>query len=562
MFFRLAEPSTARCYHLARTLTLCALFAVIGLLPATLAAQETTDNNLASRLERVTDSLAAKIERRNELSKLVAGASADQLLEERAELTTINDDIASLRATFEILVIGDVDTGLFSASGDESYDWRQELVEVMEPLLDSLKSLTRKPRQINDLRSTIALESERMDVANAAIEAVTSIDATALDEDVQAQIQALRDKWLGQKDNIDQRLLSANAQLERLTASDDSGLTGVLPSVKEFMLGRGLTLVLAIAAAVATWMFTRFLWWVYSTHLTTKDQRRGSAWFRFLSYSFYLVSALMSLFAVLVVLYLREDLLLMALAFILLAAAVLGIRQYIPGYIREARLLLNLGSVREDERIIHNDIPWQVMSLNIETVLRNPALDGILRLPLEEVSHLTSRPIKDKLWFPTKRGDFVIMPDGVFGQIMQQTPELVQLRVRAGMTQTYRTSDFYSTSLLNLTGGETFGVASAFGFDYGLQNIALDKIPEALYKAIESALNDAGYAKEIDNILVELKSAGESSLDYLIFLTIKSSSAKDYYRFDRLVQQTCVAVANREGWGIPFPQMVVHHQPL
>ena len=549
--------------HFSCATVLCWLVLAVGVaLPQTLIAQASPDNDLSARLEKVTDSLEAKIERRNELTQLINGIPPDQMLEERAELVSLNDDIASLRSTFEILVIGDVDTSLFSASTDDTYDWRQELVDVMEPLLDSLKSLTRKPRQINDLRTTIALENERMRVANRAIEAVSAVDVATLDDDARDQVQALNEKWLSQKDNIDQRLLAATASLERLTATSEEGFTSFLPSVKEFMLGRGLTLLLAMTAAIATWMFTRFLWWVYSTHLTTKDQRRRSAWFRFLSYTFYLVSGLLSLFAVLVVLYLREDLLLMALAIILLAAAVLGIRQYIPGYIREARLLLNLGSVREDERIIYNDIPWQVMSLNIETVLRNPALDGILRLSLGEVSHMTSRPIKDNLWFPTKRGDYVIMPDSVFGQVMQQTPELVQLRVRAGMTQTYRAADFYSSSLVNLNGGDTFGVASTFGFDYGLQDISLDRIPSALYDAIEQALKDAGYRNEIENILVELKSAGESSLDYLIFLTIKSTAAKDYFRFDRIIQQTCVAVANREGWGIPFPQMVVHHQPL
>jgi hypothetical protein len=47
-----------------------------------------------------------------------------------------------------------------------------------------------------------------------------------------------------------------------------------------------LTLVLATIAAVATWLATRFVWWLFSNYAVTKEQRRGSLWYRLLSYSF------------------------------------------------------------------------------------------------------------------------------------------------------------------------------------------------------------------------------------------------------------------------------------
>ena len=58
--------------------------------------------------------------------------------------------------------------------------------------------------------------------------------------------------------------------------------------------------------------------------------------------------------------------------------------------------------------------------------------------------------------------------------------------------------------------------------------------------------------------IVEFKEAGANSLDYFIYLTMKGSAAGLYYKLGRFVQQTCVDVCNREGWGIPFAQLTIH----
>jgi hypothetical protein len=276
------------------------------------------------------------------------------------------------------------------------------------------------------------------------------------------------------------------------------------------------------------------------------------------AYGYYLLTSIVIVAAILVVLYVREDLLLLALAFLILAGAVLSFRHFLPRYIKEARLLLNLGSVREDERVVYHGLPWQIESLNLHTVLRNPELDGVIRLPLEVMSTLVSRPVKNNLWFPSSRGDFVILPDGTHGQIKHQTPDLVEINVRGGMSLTYNTSDFYAINLINLSREDTFGVSVTFGFDYALQAISLTKIPEKLYAAIESAMHEAGYSQMMKSLIVELSSANASSLDYLVFATMNSQVASDYYKLERLLQRTCISVSNDMDWTIPFPQLTVH----
>jgi hypothetical protein len=539
-------------------------FLVLGAYASTIQGQESTtfEDVVISdtvRLDKVADALDEKTATRDRLKQAIAAGKVTAA-DVQYELEQLNVDIKALSETFDLLTVGDIDGSLFSVEKDKPFDWRLELMLVIEPLLDSLQSLTEKPRQLNDLKKVIERNLRRQEAVEQALIKLEDLSLADYEDDTRQLIKKVESKWRSQKKSIEQRLVAAQAQLERLHRVDDSADSSSFPIVQKFVRGRGLTLLLAAIAAIFSWLFSRFLWWVFSTQIVTKDHRRRSLWYRLYSYSFYLVNILICIVVVLAVLYVREDGLLLALAIVLLGFSALGIRTYIPAYVREARLLLNLGSVREGERVMYKELPWQVNSINLYTVLWNPWLDGIVRLPLETVETLTSRPIKDTSWFPSQKGDYVLLPDGRFGQVLSQTPEAVQLRILGGMIQWFRTPDYYAMNVINLSAGQ-FGVMVTFGFDYSLQAISLTEIPNTLYQSVKNALDDAGYNDFIESLLVELKSASTSSIDYLIFVSVKSEKASDYYRLERIIQQTCVAVANENDWNIPFPQMMVHYQP-
>ncbi|MFK7995532.1 MAG: hypothetical protein AB8B87_15460 [Granulosicoccus sp.] len=512
----------------------------------------------ATRLDELARLLAQKTERRDELKQLLEGVGEDTLVEERKTLTNLNRDIARLSTTFEAIALADTDTSLLNPIEDANTDWRQDLIDILDPLVDSLKSVTERPRQLAELRDTIFLNQSKLEIAKEALSELQGISIDALDAPASSRVEDLVVKWTGEAEQLAQELLVSNAHLERLISDQNSFFEGVWPATREFLLGRGLTLIIAMAVAALAWGLMRVFWWIYSTRFTTKEMRRTKTWFRLLEYSYYLLTTLVTFFAVLMVLYIREDLLLIALSLLLIFGAVLSFRHFLPRYIREARLLLNLGSVREDERVVYNGLPWQIMSLNLHSVLRNPALDGVIRLPLDKVSELVSRPVKNNLWFPSNRGDYVILPDGMLGQIKHQTPDLVEISIRGGMSMTYNTADFYAINLTNLSRDEAFGVSVIFGFDYGLQHISLTEIPQTLEAEVLSVFTEAGYKKHLKSLLVELSTASASSLDFLLFATLSSEVAMDYYKLQRLMQQSCIAVSNKKGWTIPFPQLTIH----
>ena len=218
--------------------------------------------------------------------------------------------------------------------------------------------------------------------------------------------------------------------------------------------------------------------------------------------------------------------------------------------------MLNVGAAREGERVIYNGLPFRISSLNLQSQLRNPELEGSIRLPLRLLGELTSRPFTNEAWFPSSTGDYLLLPDGSFAQVLQQTVEIVRLKVMGSVVQ-YASADFLQLGARNLT-REGFGIAVVFGIDYELQDISLDTVPERFKTAITAAFEASSYAADFKDLLVEFKLAGSSSLDYLVYVNMQGAAAGSYFAIGRLVQQTCVDVCNHEGWGIPFTQVTVH----
>ena len=77
-----------------------------------------------------------------------------------------------------------------------------------------------------------------------------------------------------------------------------------------------------------------------------------------------------------IVLYSFAEWLLIVVSLFVLASLILGLRETLPNYLVEMKTLLNMGSIRQSERLIYNGLPWQIGHLNVHTRLHNTALNG------------------------------------------------------------------------------------------------------------------------------------------------------------------------------------------
>jgi small-conductance mechanosensitive channel len=172
------------------------------------------------------------------------------------------------------------------------------------------------------------------------------------------------------------------------------------------------------------------------------------------------------------------------------------------------------------------------------------------------MSEMTSRQADDEPWFPCRPDDYILLGDGSLARVLRQSIEIVEVMIRDARMQ-IATADFLAQKIRNLS-REGFGIPVTFGIDYQHQAICLERVPAVLREAITSRFEQAGFKNDIQDLVVEFKEAGSSSLDYQIYMILNGRAAKAYYKAQRLVQQACVDACNAEGWVIPFTQVTVH----
>jgi hypothetical protein len=534
--------------------------------PAPVAAVEEAeiDDGRAPVRRQLQDIQATLQAKRSELSQARRQLknTTDELERKEREtgIAQLEEDIKNLRRSFEDIALGGLDLSVFDPQAQiEEFNWEQELKVILKPLFQALKQITEKPRQIERLNSQIATLDAQIRTAQRALENVDALIDDSLDKPTRDRLENVRKDWARRADDLQRDREINLLQLKVLKDSDETILQRIQHSLSDFLTGRGLNLVLAIGSFFLVYFFMKSLYalylWVggsriFARTITSTTNRR------IIKYVYQAVTITLSIAAVLITLYMLGDILLLLLAVIVLLIGGLGMRTYLPRYIQETKLLLNIGAVRERERVIYKDLPWLVRSLGMYSKLYNPALDGLLRLPLSEMLHLVSRPFRDdEPWFPTAVGDWVMMADGTIGQVMRQTPEIVQIRTK-GTVQTQATTSFIANQPRNLSEG--YGVAITFGLDYQHQDISTTQVEKILKQAIERGLRQSDAGPHVENILVEFKDAGASSLNYLIYVTMKGSGAEHYFVLNRLVQRICVDTCNEHGWIIPFNQLTVH----
>jgi hypothetical protein len=223
----------------------------------------------------------------------------------------------------------------------------------------------------------------------------------------------------------------------------------------------------------------------------------------------------------------------------------------------EAKLMLNLGSVREGERLFYNGLPWRVETLGFHAMLVNPLLQGgTLRIPVRALVDHYSRVFDEhEPWFPGRVGDHVFLDDKTFGRILHQNPESVQLE--AGGVKTYPVAAFLAQNPRNIT-LQGYGLAVTFGIDYAHQQQATTEIRVRLERELTAALAQSAAAQFMTSFALEFKEAGTSSLDFIAMAGFTGAAAEHYFAFQRLLQRLVVDACNAHGLVIPFNQITVH----
>jgi hypothetical protein len=229
----------------------------------------------------------------------------------------------------------------------------------------------------------------------------------------------------------------------------------------------------------------------------------------------------------------------------------------LPAFIEQFRMMLNMGAVREDERLIYDGLPWKVNAISFRSELVNPLLDGgVLHLPTPMLVGLLSRPPgKNEEWFPSRAQDWVTLSDGTFGRIAYQTPSAVQITAPGGSQRVIPTLQYLELCPTVLSTG--FRKEITFGIDYSHQSAAIQDIPGKMESCVTEALK-GHLGDALTHLSVHFSEAADSSLNFTVWVDCDGKAAPHWPTIPMWTQQALVELCNREGWGIPFPQLQVH----
>ncbi len=477
-----------------------------------------------------------------------------RLLKELAEL---NGRVEMLSRDFEQIATG-VNLETFKAKPKEHFDWREQLQDVLGPIVKELQNMTAHPREIEKLRGDAAYYEKQMAVAKSALQNVQRLTTETQDQELLRQLQNVEKEWKQKEQQLSSQLAVVSYQLNEKLKEQKPFLESFQSFMKGFFKSRGRNLLLAFAAFILVVVLCRFLNRLIYRFSPLHKSGERTFYTRLTDLLYYVVTFAGATGASLLVLYLSGDWVLLSVAALFLLGIFWTARQTLPKFWTEAKFLLNLGTVREDERVVYQGIPWKVQSLNFHTLLINPHLKGgLLRLPLKELMDLRSRPYDpDEPWFPSRETEWVMLADGTLGQVVMQTPEMVELTLPGGSRKTYPTAGFLKQNPDNISVG--FRLSTTFRLDYQHQRESTREIPEMLQEAVWQELKREAFAKKILNVSVEFKEARPSSLDLAILVDVGAKAGRHYDRLTRLIPRIAVEASNEYGWVIPFPQVTLH----
>lgn len=513
----------------------------------------TTVESLEALLKAIENREADVAEVQDRLKVASDEVTRADLLERLGELKEQGE---LLRSQFEQFAVA-VDTRLFGDDEPEKkFDWQEELGSLVRPIIAELKSATAESRAIGELRGEIQALEKKSAIAAEGVENLQALVAANPSPALRDRLTKRLEAWQRRLDDARNQRTALKLQLENRLAERESLLDETTAYARSFFQERGLNLVYGALAFLGVFFFVRLL-----NHLLGKASKRqdGQSFAsRLGTLVLHLLSVLGGLLAALVVLNMVGDWFLLGILVIFLLGVGWASIKTLPQYVETVTLILNVGAVREGERIVFDGLPWRVESLGFAARLVNPELEGgAQRLPVKLLIGRHSRPNGEhEAWFPCRHGDWVELGDGNSGRVASQTPSTVRLVERGGSQVVYQTPDFLALSPRALSAG--FRIQSTFGVDYKHQSISTTEIPEKMQAALETGLPQVVEAAWIKGVRVELMAAGASSLDYAIEADFHGEAAAQHPRLERAISRLLVEACSQYGWEIPFTQVTLH----
>ena len=521
-------------------------------------AVETDSALLTGKLNDIVNNIALQQKEIESRLPLLKKAKTEQEKNKiQAEIDEISRAIEEQTLSFEMILTAGQELAK-ETKEIEPFDWQKDLLEVLEPVLSELRQMTEDRRKQDNLKKRIAFYQNQDKEIGEVLKHIAKFDKSILEPVALEQFEQIEKKWRDEFQENNHLLEIVQFQLNEMVRSQEAREIPFQEHVRQFVVGRGATLMMALGAFAGIYLLLIGFWKLMARIIIRKNVR-WTYYQRLTALIYHSFTIMLAIAAMFYVFSVRNDQVLLAVTVLLLVSIIWVLKNSLPRYINELKLLLNTGAVREGECINYQGITMKIDRLQYYARLVNPVLPDLkLRVPLSELINYVSRPCaEDEPWFPCRVGDYVMLNDDRYGRVKCITLDSVQLSLSDGaMPQTYAVSDFLSASPKNLSEG--FLITSVIGIDYQYQPQSTTAIPKLFQEGIRERLLQEPYGQSLKGIWVNFELANASSLDYKIIVTFEGSAAGDYYTIKRDLQRFAVDVCNQQQWNIPFSQLVIH----
>jgi hypothetical protein len=546
-------------YFFLQAFSLLLVTAFFTTLPATSFSKEISENSQLQRhliliakkaivLENEVKTLREKSETKENLQKIID-------LQIQIDRLNLNFDSMATNLSLE-------DSSL---KKKEKSPWTKQLEEITLPLLQAIRDLTEKPRKVDSLKKRIIKLENTLTIHEEASSNLKILEAARSEikksQKPEEKLYLARLTLLANKydpELTELNLQEARKDLEDILSTDESLLDSAQIQIKDFFKNRGRNLLVTFAAFCGLWwLLNRFRKWILRFNLFSQ---LSPSFGKLFSAAYNIFILIICLLVGMACLYFFNDWLLISLLVMVLILVAWTSRQYIPTFLQEIKLIVNLGTVREGERLIWNGVPWLVNDIGLNATLINQNLEGgEIRLPVKNLIDKHSRPVVEgEPWFPTKTADWVILKDGSYGCVKHQTLEQVVLTLKGKSLKYYSTSDFLNQSPLNISAG--FRYCIEFGLDYEVQNRICREIPTLFENGLKTILSDffEGYSPDFNFLEVRFDNPGASSLNLMIVIHADGKCADRHEENRREIQTALVQISNENNLKIPFSQLTIN----
>ncbi|GAA5103226.1 hypothetical protein [Wohlfahrtiimonas larvae] len=546
---------------------ICFLSTAIAQTDAVTTAAMTMEKNnqCCAELNQIDQSLRENLDKQKQIQNNLKKTEDEERINElTTSLETLKAQEKSLESIFNKMAFGGINPSLLVNKSTNAVDfkWQEELLVIVKPLFAEMRSLTEKPREKDRLNNEhLELENKYKAISDG-LQALKTIPEDQVTPEAKKRLDVLRQQWTSYQQELLNQKNIVDLQLKDLETTAVSLEERIKNALSAIFLGRGLILLMAVLAGTAVVLifgvgmkraYIRF----EQKRNKQRKSRKVNTRLRFLWIVYNLIVYVSAVLAFLSVIYVQGDMVLFGLAVLLIFFGIISLRNSAPQYVSELKIFLNLGAVREGERIMYRGIPWEVKRLSFYCTCVNPLLEnGRIRISLSEIAGLNSRPFNsEEEWFPTQVGDQIFLPDGSYGLVKRQTPEMVYLEsfFREIMIPT---ATFYNMQVQNVCNG--FYATPTFGLDYIHRDLPVAEVSAAFEEKIREKLNELGLTEYLRSLSIQVKRIiyGQA-IEYTAILEFSMEAAGWYWRVERMVNHAGLEVCQEKGWQLPRQQISV-----